>query len=505
MPDHNVRFPPDRIAVIDIGSNSLRLVVFERLGATLLPLLNEKVMCGLGRGIAHSGRLNREGVELAHANIQRFVALAHALKADHLMGIATAAVRDASDGAAFLAQIAGLGLAPRLLSGEEEAVTGARGVLAAFPGAAGVVADLGGGSLELTDIAADRCTHGVSLPLGTLRLPALRGGGAAKFGRRVRKLLKGAQWAGEHGQVLYLVGGSWRALARYAMERDRWPIDDPHGHELAPEVALKLARSLVSTRGAREDARGMADPAAWGPSAVPGISPSRLASLPDAAALLGVLVRELRPARLVFSAWGLREGLLAARLSEAEHAQDPLAVGVEEFVRGIDPALPEAARGVAAWTAPAAAPADAARERLRGCATLLALASMATEPNLRAELATDWALRKRWIGASVEARAMLALALRCNSGRTAIGDELLSLAPRPRLHEAQVWGLATRLCRRLTAATPTALAGTGLTIADGRLLLWARAELAVLYSETVARDHRWLAETMGLQAGFATR
>src|ERR1700719_4526164 len=105
MPDRNPTLALDRIAVIDIGSNSLRLVVFERLGATLLPLLNEKVMCGLGRGIARTGRLNREGVELAYANLQRFVALARALKVDHLTGIATAAVREASDGEKFAAEV----------------------------------------------------------------------------------------------------------------------------------------------------------------------------------------------------------------------------------------------------------------------------------------------------------------------------------------------------------------------------------------------------------------
>src|ERR1700744_2726602 len=122
MPDHSASSAVDRIAVIDIGSNSLRLVVFERLGATFLPLLNEKVMGGLGRGIARTGRLNREGVELAYANIERFVALARALKADHRGGLATAAVRDASDGKAFAAEIERrCGLPVRIVAGTEEA------------------------------------------------------------------------------------------------------------------------------------------------------------------------------------------------------------------------------------------------------------------------------------------------------------------------------------------------------------------------------------------------
>src|SRR5947207_8002273 len=95
MPDRIPVAPDGRIAVVDVGSNSLRLAVFERLGAILLPLLNEKVMCALGRGIAVTGRLNPAGVELAFANLQRFVALARALAVDHLAIIATAAVREA--------------------------------------------------------------------------------------------------------------------------------------------------------------------------------------------------------------------------------------------------------------------------------------------------------------------------------------------------------------------------------------------------------------------------
>src|SRR5258706_11904091 len=105
MPDRNLPGAISRIAVIDVGSNSLRLVVYERLGATLVPMLNEKVMCGLGRGIGGSGRLNPVGIELAHDNLQRFVALARALAVDHLAIIATAAGRGARDGRALAPEI----------------------------------------------------------------------------------------------------------------------------------------------------------------------------------------------------------------------------------------------------------------------------------------------------------------------------------------------------------------------------------------------------------------
>jgi exopolyphosphatase/guanosine-5'-triphosphate,3'-diphosphate pyrophosphatase len=500
-----------RRAVIDIGSNTVRLVIFGGPARVPVMFYNEKITAKLGRGVAEDGRLSGKAMRAALASLARFAALLRLRGVTDVECVATAAVRDAANGPEFLAKVAALGLSPRLLSGEQEALIGAQGVLAAFPGAVGVVGDLGGGSLELTDVVEDRCQHGVSMPLGTLRLPQLRHGGAEKFTGRVREMLRAAQWTGAHGQNLYLVGGSWRALARYAMEREAWPIDDPHGFELLPDAALKLARSLMAVQSRDELASKAAvkpdidAPAVRALSSlhnVTGISASRLASLPDAAALLGVLVRELKPARLIFSSWGLREGLLASRFSREVRAQEPLVVAVSDFVAGVGPALPEIAALVAAWTAPAM-PGDASPdEPLRLAATMLALASMRAEPNLRAKQAADWALRKRWIGVTAEGRAMLAMAVRANNGRIAGAEDLLRLAGGPRLRQAQVWGLATRLCRRFTGGATRALAGSGLAVEDGQLVLWTRGDTSVLYTDTVARDHRWLAENLGLGAKF---
>src|ERR1700726_4536892 len=182
MPDRNSLAPAGRVGVVDVGSNSLRLVVFERLGASLVVLLNEKVMSALGRGIANTGRLDPAGVELAFANLQRFVALARALDVDHLAIIATAAVREASDGEEFAAEIERqCGVPVRIVDGPEEARLSAAGVLAGIPDADGVVGDLGGGSVELVRINGGGAKRGggpaigdgISLPLGPLRLAEL--------------------------------------------------------------------------------------------------------------------------------------------------------------------------------------------------------------------------------------------------------------------------------------------------------------------------------------------
>src|SRR6266481_4220429 len=234
MPDSNAVAPVGRIAVVDVGSNSLRLVVFERLGASLLPLLNEKVMCALGRGIARTGRLNPDGVELAFANLQRFVALARALKVDHLAIIATAAVREASDGEAFAAAAERqCGVPVRIIAGSEEARLSAAGVLA---------------GLREAD-----------------------------------------------GKTLYLVGGAWRAIARLHMEQTHYPLHIIHEYTIARRPAEGFLEMMAG-----QSRRSL--------ERITSISRRRLDVVPIAAAILRQLIAAGRPERIIFSAFGLREG-----------------------------------------------------------------------------------------------------------------------------------------------------------------------------------------------------
>jgi len=513
-------------AIIDIGSNTVRLVIYGGPIRAPVVLHNEKVTARLGKGVAESGRLGEKAMGQALGALGRYAALLRLRGVSDVQTVATAATRDASNGAAFLARITALGLSPRLLSGEEEALTSARGVAAAFPGAHGMVGDLGGGSLELVAIAGPSATHGISLPLGTLRLPGLLAGGGAKFARRVRKMLASVDWSGVHAQDFYLVGGSWRAFGRFAMLRGKWPVDDPHGFTLSPEQALRVARSLrqghfgaarpaASGKGlAREGAKSGGKPPTQKPTTQPlilhplaegmQVSAARLASLPDAAALLEVLVRELKPARLIFSSWGLREGLLAAGLDAGVAAADPMLAGITAFVGRMGAGgedLPATAERVTQWTA-RVNPAPPAAENLRHAATMLALASMRTEPNLRPEMAVNWALRKRWVGLADEGRACLALAVLANNGRTAIPAELLRLASATRLREAMAWGLATRLCRRFCGPTAVAMEGSALLVEGMNLVLAVSAGLAPLHSDGVEKDLRLLGECLGLGAEF---
>ncbi|BEV00594.1 Ppx/GppA family phosphatase [Novosphingobium olei] len=473
-------------ATIDIGSNTVRLVIYGGPARAPAVLHNEKVTARLGKAVAETGLLSEKARNAALASLRRYRALLRLKGVEQIEVVATAAVRDAANGQEFLAAVEAMGFAPRLLSGEEEAVTSAHGVIGAFPQAKGVVGDLGGGSLELVDIENGQCRHGISMPLGTLRLPALRAEGEVAFARKVAKALTKADWQVEPGSTLYLVGGSLRAFARYAMDHAGWPIDDPHGFAIDAAAADKLARPL-----ARVSPENLAP--------IANVSASRLAGLPDAAALISVLVKTLQPSRLVFSAWGLREGLLWEAMPAHVRSQDPLVAGVADFVRdeGISPGT---ATMVAGWTASASLSDGAERrERLRLSAIMLCLASAMVEPNLRPDLARDWALRKRWIGANARDRAMLAAALVANTGKTELPQDLLRIASEEQLREAVAWGLATRLCRRFSGCTAQGLTGSSLHAEGDRLILTVSDEIAALVNDGTERDLRALANFMALK------
>lgn len=486
----NLRKQPAAIApraIIDIGSNTVRLVVYGGPLRAPAVLHNEKVTARLGKGVAENGQLSAKARAAALASLARYRALLQLKGVEQVDVVATAAARDATNGPEFLDAVRAIGFAPRLLSGENEAMTSAHGVAGAFPGARGIVGDLGGGSLELVDIDGENCRHGISLPLGTLRLPALRAEGDVAFAQAVGAMLAKAEWRAAPDATLYLVGGSLRAFARYAMVQEDWPIDDPHGHAIDADAADKLARVLARTKGDTL-------------SPVPGISASRLAGLPDAAALIGVLVRELKPARLVFSAWGVREGVLWDTMPPQVRSQDPLVAGVSDFVaaRGVAPGT---ATMVAGWTASATlGEASERREPLRLAAVMLCLAVAAVEPNLRADAARDWGLRKRWIGAGARERAMLAAAMFANMGRTDLPGDMIRLCDEKRLREAQAWGLAVRLCRRFSGSTAQGLSGSGLHVEDGTVALSVAQDLAVLVNDGTERDLKMLAGHMGLKA-----
>jgi exopolyphosphatase/guanosine-5'-triphosphate,3'-diphosphate pyrophosphatase len=331
-----------RCAVVDLGSNSVRLVVFEGDGRNPLAIFNEKAVLRLGHGMQASGRLYEAAVAQAFPVLRRYHAIARAMGAAPFEILATAAVRDASNGAAFVAEIEAAlpGVAVHVLAGESEAALSAAGLLCGIPFADGILADIGGGSLELVRLAAGRQSQVASLRLGVIRLAERAGGDALRARAVAEEDLAGLPWLAEGaGRDLYLVGGAWRALARIHMVQTSYPLAMVHHYTITREAARDLAETIASTsRRALER--------------LPGVSRRRLDDLPYAAIVLRRLLRATGARRVVFSANGLREGWFLQRMPEAIRAQDPLLAAAQDYAcrLGRDPALPPA---LAAWTAAA--------------------------------------------------------------------------------------------------------------------------------------------------------
>lgn len=477
-----------RTAIIDIGSNSIRLVVYEgpeRLPATLF---NEKVMAGLGRDLAETGAIGADGMALARTALARFALLSREMDVTELRTVATAAVRDATNGGELLTIAADLGLKVELLPGEAEATASGYGVLSAIPDADGIVGDLGGGSLELVRVADGEVTERVSFPLGVLRIDAIRRRGKNALDRHVEKALATAGWSGAgRGLPLYLVGGSWRALARLDMHQTGYPLPVIHGYAMPPETIHRLIRTLghLPKNRLRQ---------------IPNLSSGRIATLGDGAHLLSVLVKHLGSATTITSAYGLREGLLYERLDVDKRLIDPLIVAARDEGRRLG-RFPEHGDLLDEWIAPLFAGETAELARLRHAACLLADVAWLANPEFRAERGLEVALHGNWVAIDAHGRAMLAQALfTCFGGGSEIPDPLARLASPNALEIAMRWGLAMRLGQRLSGGVAAPLKRTELTVADGALTLRTGEGLSALYGETVERRHRTLAAAMDLTA-----
>ncbi len=492
MPDRNVTSVLSRVAVVDVGSNSLRLVVFECLGATLLALLNEKVMCALGRDIGMTGRLNREGIDLALANLQRFVALARALGVDHLAIVATAAVREATDGRAFAEEAERLcGVPVRIIAGTEEARLSAAGVLAGIRGANGVVADLGGGSVEVVRVNAnadDPIGSGISLPLGPLRLAGYGDNRRALTEAIDREIARATVLRSAAGRNLYLVGGAWRAIARLHMERVQYPLHIIHEYT----VSCRLAEDFLDIM-AGQSRRSL--------DRVTSVSRKRLELVPLAALILRRLIAAGRPERIVFSAFGLREGY-ASSLLPAEANSDPLIAACIGIAAGQSRSRSDGDI-LQRWTAPLFINLSERSQRLHRAICWLSDFAWAEHPDYRAEHAFTRSLRMPVAQLSHRERVFIASALHARYGGAQ--DDPLKVATRPLMDdtaagEARVLGIALRLAYTLCGGALELLGQVKLIREPNGLVLELPATGSLFSGEVVQRRLDALGRALGLPA-----
>lgn len=475
-------------AVIDIGSNSVRLVVYDGPQRAPATVFNEKISAGLGNSLERGGALDPKAVEVAMRGLARFRALTIAMGVSAVRTVATAAVRDASDGKAFIERARALGIEIELLSGEEEARAAGLGVLSAIPLADGIVGDLGGGSLELVRVKGGAVLDRLSMPLGVLRLPAIRAKGRRALDATVKKMIAKSGWKGvERDLPLYLVGGSWRALARLHMHLTDYPLPVLHNYVMPPQAAVRLFRAI-----GRIDRKTL--------KSIEVLSASRIPALGDAAALLATLTRLLGSSALTVSSFGLREGLLYAALDEAQRNEDPLIAGARA-AGARQGRFDEHGDLLARWIAPLFADDTSEDARLRHAACLLGDVAWAANPEFRAERGLDVALHGNWVGVDARGRAMIGQALAASFGGGSTPTPVVAqLAAPADLARAATWGLAMRLGQRLSGGVAAPLLQCAVSIDSAVLRLEIPGSARALYGEAVERRHRQLAAAMNRSA-----
>ena len=487
------------VAVIDIGSNSVRLVVYERLARSPTPLFNEKMLAGLGAGVAESGRLAADAVEKTQRTIRRFIALSRQMGVVELDILATAATREAENGSAFISEIEAISGTPvTVLSGADEARMAALGIVAGFENADGVAGDLGGGSLELIEVKGKEIGAGDSLLLGGLRLQTTSKGSLKAAREVARAALAESQAAARlNGRSFYAIGGTWRSLARLHMHDRGYPLHVMHDYRIAADELEDFLKLLA--RGSLES--------------VPGIhvvSKQRQALLPFGAIVLAEVLRAGKPKSVTISALGLREGLLYSKLSAEEQAEDPLLSAARELSL-LRSRSPEHGEELIGWSAAAMAALGfeetAEEARLRSAACLLADIGWRAHPDYRGEQSLNIISHAAFVGIDHPGRMYLALAVYYrHSGLTdeELGSGIRELAPLRYRQAARLLAACFRVAYLVSGAVGGVLPRCPLRRNGNILELVLPRHLADLAGPRLESRIRQLAALAGLSSAIVT-
>ncbi len=485
------------IAVIDIGSNSVRLVVYERLSRSPTQLFNEKALCGLGRGVSTNGRMDDGAVVSALASLRRFRAINDQIRVGSVHVLATAAVRSAKNGPAFIDEVERItGVTPAVIPGQEEARLSAMGIIAGIVNPDGIAGDLGGGSLEVVDISGRIIGGGETFPLGGLALEGASGSDVARAEKIAAKALE-ASTVLEKGRKrdFYAIGGTWRSLARLHMQQTGYPLRVMHQYAIDTSEAVEFCRMV-----ARHDVESL--------DSIEAVSKSRRGLLRYGAVVLGEILAAMKPARLVMSALGLREGHLYDLLPEYLRGEDPLLAAADEFavLRSRSPAH---ARELAAWTDGAFAALGINETtdevRLRKAACLLADVGWRAHAEYRGLQSLNMIANAAFIGIDHPGRAFLALAIYYRHegvSAEAASPRLREIAAPRLIERARVLGATLRVAHMISAAMPGVVTRVRLQQRGGDLALVLPPDLQALAGERVMRRLSSLGKLIGKQAAI---
>lgn len=487
------------IAVIDIGSNSVRLVIYEGLTRAPTPIFNEKVLAGLGREVQSTGLLASDAVEKALAALRRFRALCDTGGVKRLWCVATAACRDAENGPEFIAKAERICRKQiSVLSGEREAKLSALGVVSGLYKPDGIVGDLGGGSLELVEVRGHKVTRGVTLPLGSLALQDLSEKSVKKADKIVRKALAAEPLLKQgEGRTFYAVGGTWRALARLHMWQTGYPLHVMHGYVIPAREALEFSRLVHRV-----------NPDIL--SRIEMVNEARRSLLPYAALVMEHIVRIARPKEIVISALGVREGLLYSELPAHERAKDGLIAAAQELnlLRSRSPIHGEE---LIHWTdrfmVSSGLDETAEERRLRHAACLLADIGWRAHPDYRGEQSLNIIANAAFVSVDHAGRTFLALAVFFR--HVGLVDDELSphvreLASARMLDRARVLGASLRVAYLASASMPGVLPYTPMVVERGKLKLKLHGKFSALAGERLFNRLRQMARLIGREPVMET-
>ena len=480
----------DRVGVVDVGSNSVRLVVFDGAARSPAYFYNEKIMAGLGQGLAETGRLSPDGKRRALAALQRFALLAKGMKLPPLTCVATAAVREATDGPEFRKLVESeTGLRLWVIDGQEEARLSAQGVLLGWPEAEGIVCDIGGNSMELAEVSGGTVGRRVSSALGPFRLQQVAGGKKG-LARHIRDTVEAlADEIGRGHERFYLVGGSWRAFARLDMERRAYPLTVLHEYRMGPQSVLQTANWIAEADIATLRAKT-------------GMSAARMDLVPIAAQVLRQIVLTFHPKEIDVSSYGIREGLLYEQMPERLRLRDPLIEACRHAERTMA-RMPGFGKKLFQFILPIFRDLPENRLRIIKAACLLHDTTWRAHPDYRAEACFDNATRANLGGLSHPERVYLGLALLHRYKNSRAGSRmapLFALLDDHQLREAEVLGKAMRFGAMFAVRSPED-AGEIIWRQKKKVLdLRLNPETRALFGEVAEARFASLAEALGATA-----
>ncbi|KLK91476.1 exopolyphosphatase [Microvirga vignae] len=483
------------VAIIDIGSNSVRLVAYEGMARAVTPIYNEKVLCGLGRHVATTGQLDEEAVDRALRALARFRVLCDTMQVSDVFVLATAAARDASNGPAFLeAAEKACGRSISLLSGGEEARFSALGIVAGFHEPDGIVGDMGGGSLELVDVTGTTVGKGITMPLGGLALQDMSGGSLKKAQKIVRAALERAPEYLEnlHGRTFYAVGGTWRALARLHQAARDYPLHVMHGYLLNPEDGLDFLHLVEEA-----DAKTLKD--------IESVSEARRPLLAYGAIVLEEIIRLGEPKEVAISAFGVREGVLYDKLDPETQKRDPLLAAASDL-NLLRSRSPRHGQELCAWTEAfmksLGITETETESRLRRAACLLADIGWRAHPDYRGEQSLNLIAYGAFAGLDHPGRAYLALSIFFRHEGLSpdkVGSRIKSLAGPRYLERARLLAALMRIAYPVSVSMEGILPQAPLRVQGGHVVLQLPSHLEDLANERLVGRVRALGKLLNME------